>query len=1162
MNIRTTIICLALLLSSCLLFGQVKDPVLVADQYLQENLETLKLYPEDIEGYKVSSLTASKHNKATHLYLQQQYEGIEVFNAIFNLNILEDGKVASYGNRFLGQLYKRINTTTPQISMEEAVKSFIRQFGIASDASVRMMEQISPTEATFDHVGLALEPIQVKLVYQSLKNKKVHLAWNISFYQLDAQHWWNARLDAIDGKVLHYFDQVVHCEFGHMDCEGEHHAIQALPAAEWTTTVNNSDSAKYNVYPLLVESPNHGDRALVVAPEDPLVSPFGWHDTDGEEGAEYTITRGNNVHAYHDIFSTNQSNGDEPDGGDSLCFDFELDLSVNRPYTQIDPLVTNLFYWNNLMHDVWYHYGFDEASGNFQTTNYTGEGDGGDEVRAEALDGSGTNNANFATPPEGSNPRMQMYLWGGQLPSFSGATFEVTSPDEVAGAYEFAPAGFGGDLPEGDDVLAGQVVLADDGVGVTSDACDPIVNGAELEGNIAMIDRGECEFGFKCLAAEQAGAIAVIVCNNVDDGVFTMGAGAVGGQVTIPAIMVGLEDCNILKMGLPELTVEMGEPTLEVPQPGPTGRSSDLDNGVIVHEYTHGISNRLTAGAQQSGCLSNFEQAGEGWSDWYALVMTTTSEMTAEQPRGIGTYASGQPPTGDGIRTHPYSRDMDVNPHTFANINNESVPHGVGSVWCVMIWDLFWNLVDEYGYDEDLYYGTGGNNMAMQLVTDGLKFQPCNPTFTEARDAILQADMINYDGENQCLIWETFARRGLGFSAENGGDEAFDLPPACLFIFQVAKTGPEEAMAGDTITYELEIINGRSENIEDGIVTDELPEGTSLLEGSSDCDITNDNGILTFNLGDVASGDIINCSYQVVVDPTPASYIVLDDPVEAGIPNWDFETLVGDASWSGNFSITNSDPFSLFAENIDTQSDQLVVLTEPVQLNGASPALTFWHYYDTEANWDGGVVEISTNGNDWEDLGEHMIQNGYDGPLNDNPESPLSGRPAFNGNSGDWVQTAIDLSDYSGMPVLVRFRFGTDGAVGADGWYLDDFRFYGNYRAITNIACVEDVEQTRCSEISTVIFGDAPSSVGEVGQAERLLVFPNPNKGSFTVQLDGGQPIAANLRILSISGQQLMNTQYDTFINQEINLSAYGAGMYLVQLVTEKGITTRKVVVE
>jgi extracellular elastinolytic metalloproteinase len=146
-------------------------------------------------------------------------------------------------------------------------------------------------------------------------------------------------------------------------------------------------------------------------------------------------------------------------------------------------------------------------------------------------------------------------------------------------------------------------------------------------------------------------------------------------------------------------------------------RDGDLDNAVIAHEYGHGISNRLTGGPAASGCLGNQEQMGEGWSDWFGLMMTIEVGDTETDNRPIGTYLFGQPIDGAGIRPYPYTTDMAVNPMTYASsFSGVSVPHGLGSVWCTMLWDMTWMMVDEYGFDSDLYDGTGGNNMAMDLV--------------------------------------------------------------------------------------------------------------------------------------------------------------------------------------------------------------------------------------------------------------------------------------------------------------------------------------------------------------------------------------------------------------------------------------------------------------
>src|SRR5262249_1428993 len=158
--------------------------------------------------------------------------------------------------------------------------------------------------------------------------------------------------------------------------------------------------------------------------EDPLASPFGWHDTDGIAGAEFTDTRGNNVDAHLD------RNDDDlpdplpgrPDGGPTLDFSgFTLDPTQQPTVLPNHNLAhVNLFSLNNIVHDIHYQYGFAEAAGNFQVNNYGRGGLGSDAVQADAQDGGGTNNANFATPPDGSPPRMQMYLFTSTSPQRDG----------------------------------------------------------------------------------------------------------------------------------------------------------------------------------------------------------------------------------------------------------------------------------------------------------------------------------------------------------------------------------------------------------------------------------------------------------------------------------------------------------------------------------------------------------------------------------------------------------------------------------------------------------------------------------------------------------------------------------------------------------------------
>lgn len=81
-----------------------------------------------------------------------------------------------------------------------------------------------------------------------------------------------------------------------------------------------------------------------------------------------------------------------------------------EPKEYLDAAITNLFYWVNIVHDLMHVYGFNEVAGNFQIDNFGKGGLGNDAVIANAQDGSGYNNANFATPPDGRNGKMRMFI--------------------------------------------------------------------------------------------------------------------------------------------------------------------------------------------------------------------------------------------------------------------------------------------------------------------------------------------------------------------------------------------------------------------------------------------------------------------------------------------------------------------------------------------------------------------------------------------------------------------------------------------------------------------------------------------------------------------------------------------------------------------------------
>jgi hypothetical protein len=235
-------------------------------------------------------------------------------------------------------------------------------------------------------------------------------------------------------------------------------------------------------------------------------------------------------------------------------------------------------------------------------------------------------------------------------------------------------------------------------------------------------------------------------------------------------------------------------------------RDGSLDAQIVLHEYTHGLSTRLVGGGAGIDALQTAGM-GEGWSDFYALALLTDPAADVDGVYPMGSYVAyhGFGTTFDqnyyyGIRRYPYCTDTNKNPLTFTDIDpwkasaHDGVPrnpllgpfradlanevHSQGEVWCMMLWEMRANLIRKHGPE-------AGNNLALQLVTDGLKLSPPNPNFVQARDAILLADRMWSGGANAPEIWSAFAKRGLGFNAKApesyttaGAQESHDLMPA------------------------------------------------------------------------------------------------------------------------------------------------------------------------------------------------------------------------------------------------------------------------------------------------------------------------------------------------------------------------------------------------
>ncbi|KAF7375384.1 Extracellular metalloproteinase mep [Mycena sanguinolenta] len=171
--------------------------------------------------------------------------------------------------------------------------------------------------------------------------------------------------------------------------------------------------ATYRVLPITAETLLDGFED-VVDPADLITSPDGWH-SDGTTNT--TDTSGNNVLTYKTT-TTNTS----PETDADLVFEYTQDPTVS-PTTavNVNAARVNNFYLVNSIHDITYRYGFTEAAFNFQNNNFGLGGVGGDRVTASIQDSAGTNNADFATPPDGQGGHMRMYLFTETTPDRDGA---------------------------------------------------------------------------------------------------------------------------------------------------------------------------------------------------------------------------------------------------------------------------------------------------------------------------------------------------------------------------------------------------------------------------------------------------------------------------------------------------------------------------------------------------------------------------------------------------------------------------------------------------------------------------------------------------------------------------------------------------------------------
>ncbi len=666
-----------------------QPPLAAAVEYLAGHNGEFGINTSDLANIRVTDLYRDADTGLTHIYLRQMVNGLEIENANINLTVADDGRVLTAAGGFVADLAGHVPSgpVAPTLTAAQAVQRAALALGVNLSGGPVIVHDRSGFEAqtVISAPELSLDDITARLHYVPTADGGVALSWQMVIRTTDMDHWYDLSIADGTGEMISQSDWVSH--------------------------------AVYRVLEAPDESFQDGGFTLITDPHDTTASPFGWHDTNGAAGAEFTDTRGNNVDAHLDVNNDNMADGARPDGGAALdfsAFNFNPLAAAGTPGNQAMAQI-NLFYSINYIHDVVYQYGFTELAGNFQVNNYGRGGLGADAVEADSQDGSSlpiplTNNANFFTPPDGTAPRMQQYI------------FTITNPT----------------------------------------------------------------------------------------------------------------------------------------------RDSSLDNNIIWHEYGHGISNRLTGGPANASALQALQSSGmgEGWSDFYAMMLLQRPSDTQNAGYGLGTYVLGQPQTGPGVRSFPYSFNMAIDPLTFDGFGNfgttsygaarTTQSHATGTIWNSALWDLNWMLINKYGYDSDL--GTGwtagpgpagaGNKLTMHLVTEAMKLQPALPNFLQARDAILAADMLFNGGADQDEIWIAFARRGLGIFASTPGSNSpilnidFNVPNS--LSISPASTVDEGDTGTTAVTFTVSLEKPSTQTVS---VRYSTANGTAT---SADGDFTAASGTLTF----------------------------------------------------------------------------------------------------------------------------------------------------------------------------------------------------------------------------------------------------------------------------------------------------------------------------